>query len=157
MIKTRIISAFPACGKTHLFNSGYEDKIIIDSDSSAFSWLDDDKTRNPEFPRNYIESIRGNIGKADYILVSSHIDVRRALDESGLCWCFVVPRPQLLAEWVGRCYMRENDEGFIKALINNWDVWTSYINDPMANGNAVLSSGEYLSDKMCFLETLNYN
>ena len=41
MKKTKIISAFPACGKTYAFEklneNGYE---ILDSDSSKFSWMD---------------------------------------------------------------------------------------------------------------------
>jgi hypothetical protein len=157
MKRTRIISAFPACGKTYLFDHGYEKNIILDSDSSKFSWLDDGKTRDPDFPKNYIEHIKGNIGKVDYILVSSHVAVRRALDENDLCWCFVVPNKSLMLEWVGRCYIRGNNEGFIKALISNWDDWTGDIADPMPNGKAVLSSNEYLKDKMRFLETLSYN
>ena len=38
---TKIISAFPACGKTYAFKklneNGYK---ILDSDSSKFSWMD---------------------------------------------------------------------------------------------------------------------
>lgn len=155
--QTRIISAFPACGKTHLFKNGYEDKIIIDSDSSKFSWLADGTTRNPDFPSNYIKHIKDNIGKVDYILVSSHIDVRRALDDNDLCWAFVVPHRALMLEWVGRCYIRGSDKGFIDALVNNWHDWTDLINGPMPNGLCKLSSNEYLSDKMSFIETLTYN
>ena len=157
MKQTRIISAFPACGKTHLFNNGYEDKVIIDSDSSLFSWLEDGKTRNPDFPNNYIEHIKENIGKVDYILVSSHIDVRWALDKNDLCWAFVVPHRNLMFEWVGRCYIRGSSKEFIKVMINNWDNWCDLINGPMPNGLCKLSSGEYLSDKMRFIETLTYN
>jgi len=157
MKKTRIISAFPACGKTYLFDRGYEDRVIIDSDSSGFSWLEDGKTRNPDFPENYINHIKSNIGKVDCILVSSHIAIREALDKSGLAWGLVLPRKSLMLEWVGRCYIRGDDESFIKVLIDNWDNWTNVNNDPMPNGTALLSSGEYLRDKMYFLETLTYN
>ena len=157
MIKTKIISAFPACGKTYMFNNGYEDKAILDSDSIKFSWLADGKTRNPDFPANYIEHIKSNIGKVDYILVSSHIDVRKALEEAGLYWCFVVPDESLMLEWVGRCYVRGNDEGFIKAMIDNWSDWTGNLSDPMPSGKVTLSSGEYLKDKMFFIETTTYN
>ena len=38
MKDTKIISAFPACGKTYLFEN-FKDKIILDSDSSKFSWI----------------------------------------------------------------------------------------------------------------------
>ena len=60
-IKTRIISAFPACGKTYCYQNLQNDyKGILDSDSSDFSWVKDKdgnntKERNPDFPNNYIQ------------------------------------------------------------------------------------------------------
>ena len=41
---------------------------------------DIEKHRNPEFPDNYIQPIKENIGKVDYIFVSSHKEVRRCFD-----------------------------------------------------------------------------
>ena len=85
---TKIISAFPACGKTYAYEKlnkkGY---TILDSDSSQFSWCYEydpnsdkiEKHRNPEFPNNYIKHIKENIGKVDYIFVSSHKEVRDAM------------------------------------------------------------------------------
>jgi hypothetical protein len=67
---TKVISAFPGCGKTHLFKT-HKNKIILDSDSSTFD--------KKYFPQNYIKHIKENIGKVDIILVSSHSDVRSAL------------------------------------------------------------------------------
>ena len=69
-VDTLVVSAFPGCGKSHLFrNKG--DKKILDSDSSTF-----DKS---QFPENYINHIKSNIGDVDMILVSSHKEVRDAL------------------------------------------------------------------------------
>mgnify|MGYP000294488544 CR=1 FL=1 len=51
---TRIISAFPATGKSFYFkHTGLE---VLDSDSSLFSWSEPE-VRNPEFPQNYINHI----------------------------------------------------------------------------------------------------
>ena len=66
-IETLVVSAFPGCGKSHLFRNKGEKKIL-DSDSSTF-----DKS---QFPQNYIEHIKFNIGEVDIILVSSHKEVR---------------------------------------------------------------------------------
>lgn len=161
-MKTRIISAFPACGKTHLFENGYNDCAILDSDSSKFSWIlnkngEPTKERNLDFPRNYINHIKSNIGKVDYIMVSSHIDVRNALDTEGLAWAYVVPDKKLMLEWVGRCYIRGNDKGFIDAMIKNWDKWTKPDHHLSPCGISFIQSGEYLKDHMCFIETLTYN
>lgn len=161
MKKTRIVSAFPACGKTYLFENGYEDSVIIDSDSSEFSWLDlggeIPRHRHPDFPNNYMDHIKGKIGEVDYIFVSSHIEIKKALDESGLCWILVSPNKKLMLEWVGRCYMRENSDAFIKTMIDNWDNWTNPYDQLNPVGRCILESGEYLESKMGFIETFNYN
>jgi len=58
-MRTRIISAFPGTGKSFYHNTHKD--TTLDSDSSNFSWLADDKTlRNPEFPYNYIKHIKEN-------------------------------------------------------------------------------------------------
>jgi predicted nucleotidyltransferase len=83
-MKTRIISAFPGTGKTYFYNKNKE--TTMDSDSSQFSGVKDQngnntKERNPNFPKNYIEHIKENIGKYEFILVSSHKEVRNALKD----------------------------------------------------------------------------
>lgn len=159
-MKTRIISAFPACGKTHLFVNSTDLGLVLDSDSSSYSWTQDnngDKVRNPEFPCNYIQHIKENIGKVDYIFVSSHQDVRDALHTSGLSWGLVMPHKSLLNEWIGRCYQRGDQEGFIKLIIDNWDLWTNPSNPPLPNATTWLRSNEYLSDAMSFMSNVTPN
>ena len=63
---TLLVSAFPGCGKTY-FHLLYPE-ITLDSDSSQFSWIPS-KERKPEFPQNYIEHIKQNIGKYKIIFV----------------------------------------------------------------------------------------
>jgi hypothetical protein len=97
--KTKIISAFPGVGKS-VYHSKYPD-ITLDSDSSNFSWIKDDngnntEERNPDFPKNYIEHIKSNIGKYKYIFVSSHKEVRNALFDN--CIFFYGPFIQMKEE-----------------------------------------------------------
>ena len=61
MIKdTKIISTFPECGKSQFVRDN-KDLIVLDSDSSNFSWVKDGFNnkliRNPCFPNNYINHI----------------------------------------------------------------------------------------------------
>ena len=105
---------------------------MLDSDSGEFSWVKDDegnntKERNSEFPKNYIEHIKNNIGKVDIIFVSSHKQVRQALDEAGIRYCTVYPKDTMLNEWVGRMYRRGNDSKFIQFIIDNWDSFMKEI------------------------------
>jgi hypothetical protein len=44
MRKAKVISAFPASGKTFYFEHREENDIVLDSDSSEFSWCYDYNT-----------------------------------------------------------------------------------------------------------------
>lgn len=161
MKKTRIISAFPACGKSYIFeNMKFID--CVDSDSSKFSWVLDENgnstgVRNPEFPDNYKQHIVSLIGKVDYIFVSSHKEVRDMLNEADLCWVSVMPSSELKNEWVGRCFTRGNTEGFCKLIQNNWESWVCNNKNEGAVGWVTLKSNEYLSNHMDFISTTTSN
>lgn len=155
---TKIISAFPACGKTYAFEKlNKEGYTTLDSDSSKFSWINRERTeeelqkikdewnsdqhllscdghinrirydkikvRNPEFPSNYIQHIKENIGKVDYIFVSSHKEVRDALIANGIYFTLVYPNRKMKAEWIGRCFLRGSGEKFCQLIADNWDKW----------------------------------
>jgi len=126
MKRTVVVSAFPCCGKTYAFEHYQNKYSMLDSDSSQFSWIKDEngnntKVRNSNFPNNYIQHIKDNIGKVDIIFVSSHEQVRKAMNEAGIHFCTVYPKESMLNEWVGRMYRRGNDSKFIQFIIDNWD------------------------------------
>lgn len=161
-MRTKIISAFPACGKSWLFDNQIKLGLkVVDSDSSNFSWLEAEsgkgKVRNPDFPRNYIEHIKGLIGEVDYILVSSHEDVRLLLEGENIPYILVMPDIKLKSEWIGRCWLRGSPEGFLKMLNLNWDSWVNPYRHLLFNqvGNTVLQSGEYLADKLWWFDTFS--
>lgn len=127
MKQTVIISAFPGCGRTHVTHFWNGKKYsIIDSDISNFSWIKDEtgnntSERNPEFPQNYIEHIKNNIGKVDIIFVSSHKEVRQALKKNKLKFILVSPRLNMKKEWIRRFDERGNSIEFIDFISKNWD------------------------------------
>lgn len=133
-IKTKIISAFPGCGKTYCFNH-MQNQIeggILDSDSSDFSWIKDEngnntKERNPDFPNNYINHIKENMGKVGVIFVSSHDVVRKALEENNIQYAIIFPDKQLKDMWMERFRQRGNDDKFIKFISDNWDKFLDEI------------------------------
>lgn len=152
MRNTKVIAAFPACGKSYCFERN-EDYIILDSDSSKFSWIYPDgletKYRNPDFPKNYIEHIKENIGKVDYIFVSTHEEVRNALSEAGIDFILVFPEWSLREEWVGRCFIRGSGEKFCKLITDQWEDWLGQMEDEVVYNKRKhyrLKAGEYLSD-----------
>ena len=158
MKKTKIISAFPACGKTYVFEN-FNDKVILDSDSSKFSWVmvANQKVRNPDFPQNYIRYIKENIGKVDYILVSTHENVRRALEDAEIDFYLVYPDRNLKKEWIGRCFLRGNRENFCWLIADNWDNWIDQLEqDSKRHKSIILRHGEHLSNVIRFLDDEDY-
>ena len=149
MTNTTVISAFPGTGKSHLFRKAEGHRTwVMDSDSSLFSWLSPG-VRNPEFPQNYIQHIQEHIGRADWILVSSHREVRDALKAAGIQYVSVYPSVSCKAEYLQRFVDRGSPEQFIHLLTNNWGLW---LNDMFSDTwgpeheHMVLNQGQYLSD-----------
>jgi hypothetical protein len=124
IMRTKIVSAFPGVGKTTYHKNN--PKTTLDSDSSGFSWIvneNGEKVRNSEFPQNYINHIKENIGKYKYIFVSSHKEVRDALLDNCLFFYLVYPDDERKDEFIQRYRDRGNDENFIKLVDSKWDEW----------------------------------
>lgn len=180
-MRTIVISAYPCCGKSFLYENWKDQCTILDSDSSNFSWAtrkrteaelqlirkqwDDEghllsgegyinqikdeyiKVRNPEFPNNYIKHIKDNLGKADIILVSSHLSVRQAMQDAGIKFVTVYPSRECMHEWIGRMVSREDPKSFIDFQMRNWDLFHSTIFDePYGEDIIWLRHNQYLFD-----------
>jgi hypothetical protein len=158
-MRTKIISAFPGTGKSYYH--GKYPNTTLDSDSSNFSWIKDEngnntKERNPEFPQNYINHIKENIGKYKYIFVSSHKEVRDALLDNCLFFYLVYPSENRKDEFLERYRSRGNDEKFIKLISDNWEKWVReiyWINNGCEKIQMVLDN---LEDELNHLERVDY-
>ena len=128
-IKTMVIAAIPGCGKSYTTtNEAEKFQGVLDSDSSQFSWIKDSNgkntnERNPNFPKNYIEHIKSQLGKVEVIFVSSHKEVRKALEQEGIEYFLVYPNIFQKKEYIQRYQKRGSDKKFINLLSANWDLW----------------------------------
>lgn len=77
----------------------------------------------PEFPSNYIAHIKENIGRVQYIFVSSHKEVREALADNCLYFYLVYPQSHQKDKFIQRYIDRGSPEAFVKLLEVNWDAW----------------------------------
>lgn len=151
--ETKIISAFPACGKSYYYEKyNSKDFVVLDSDSSHFSWVKDENgdntdVRNPLFPNNYINHIKSNLGKADIIFVSSHEVVLDALEDNSIEYSIVTPTIDLKEEWLKRFVERGNNEGFISFLSKNFENFVKSLQERNANIVA-LKSEQFIEDVM---------
>lgn len=146
-MKTIVISGFPGVGKSTMSNAN-----ILDSDSSKFSWTQEGM-RHPDFPNNYMEHIKNNLGKVEFILVSSHDTVRNALREHAIHYTLVYPSIELKDEYVQRYRNRENPEPFITFISSNWENFIHTLQNEIFPRKIKLKSHQFLSD---VLEEIRY-
>lgn len=146
---TKVVAAFPGTGKTHFTENYSGEGTVLDSDSSAYSWLKQEgglKIRNPEFPGNYMDHIASNLGVASVILVSTHEDVRNALVEHGIDFTLVYPDRTLKDEYVQRFRDRGSPEAFVNLIDGKWDEFVGQLEGQEGAEHVVLQQGQYLSD-----------
>ena len=164
--KVLIIAAFPAMGKTYFteHNSRYT-KQILDSDSSLFSWSYNRKgngrTRNPEFPYNYLDYIAYMYKSLQYypvmeieglprvsgiIFTSTHSEVLKGLKQYDLPFTSVIPSSK--SGLMERLDAR--NDPMAKMIDENYDKFTKDVAD---NSNRVIMTNLTISElvrKHCF-------
>lgn len=143
-VMTKVISGFPAVGKSYLYNNNKGLKVL-DSDSRKFSW-ESEGVRHPEFPNNYIRHIKRNLGVVDVIFVSSHKVVREALENNGIDYTIVYPNISLKGEYISRYINRGNDDNFIEFLNDNWEEFITDIENERFPVKVELQEGQYMKD-----------
>jgi hypothetical protein len=151
---TKIIAGFPGIGKSECAR---RNPNFLDSDSSLFSWRYDEcglplldengsKIRHPDFPANYIAHLKQVIGKVPVVFVSSHAEVRNALNDAGLVFNLVYPAFDLKHDYVQRYIERGNVPAFVQMISDNWDAFVSDLNNQANCNKLVLQKGQFLAD-----------
>lgn len=133
-----IVSAFPGCGKTTMFNELNGKIKIMDSDSSKFDKID--------FPRNYIEHIKENIDNVDIMFISSHEDVRNALENEDIDFDLFYPSIDRKIEFLENYVKRRSNREFIMKVDANWKEWIDGIENNSLKHCHIhkLNRGEFL-------------
>lgn len=130
-LKTLVISAYPGTGKSYYHNNNRT--TTLDSDSSLFSWVWEDGVntgvRDKNFPVNYIEHIKQNLGHYDVIFVSSHREVREELQRNSIYHIVVYPRLCDKEMFKQRYIDRGSPEAFVKLITDNWTEWIKDCSD----------------------------
>jgi tRNA uridine 5-carbamoylmethylation protein Kti12 len=114
-----IVSAFPGCGKTTMFNELNGKIKIMDSDSSKF-----DKNH---FPKNYIDHIKENVDNVDILFVSSHKEVRDALNYEGIDFDLFYPDQSRKNEFLINYVGRKSPRDLIMKINSEWNDWINEI------------------------------
>lgn len=143
MIFTQVIAGFPGVGKTWLLENSTTP--VSDSDSSRFSW-ESPGVRHPEWPRNYVEHVRGQMPVSSYVLVSTHKEVREALLQAEIPFTLVYPGLTMKEEYLQRYWDRGSTGGFVKLLEQNYESWIRELLDQQGCDHVILGPGQYLGD-----------
>ena len=141
--KTKVVSAFPGTGKTHL--GKHSDSSIVDFGSGKFS-KDENGDLNPDFPNNYVQAMLDVMGTCDIILISCHKAVTDSLENRGIEYTLVYPDTALKAEYIERYKQRGNPKSWIDNVAENWNNWISEMENQANCKRIILLSGQYLSD-----------
>ena len=158
MKKTRVISAFPATGKSTLANYMDTGKTFLDLDSSEFNYALDSEG-NPTDQLNpvdvkmdlYIKAITNEVrsGKYDYVMVSTHPVVVEAVSKLGVSWIGVMPLKSCRDHWIERILQRDDNKALAHFVRVNWEEITSF-EDGLDEKNMIqyilLGADQYLSE-----------
>lgn len=134
---TLVCSAFCGTGKTYICNN-------INNVIEFECW----KYDNDNFPSNYINDIKLQIGKVDIIFISTNPVVLKQLNRSGIDITLVYPRNELKQEYLERYKQRGSSKDFIEMIDKNWYNWLDEINNQTYCNHIILDSGEYLLEKL---------
>lgn len=126
----------------------------MDSDSSKF-----DKT---DFPRNYIEHIKENIDNVDIMFISSHEDVRNALENEDIDFDLFYPSIDRKLEFLENYVKRRSNREFIMKVDANWKEWIDGIENNTLKHCHIhkLNKGEFLLNNDLlnrYIQTLTNN
>ena len=126
----------------------------MDSDSSKF-----DKT---DFPRNYIEHIKENIDNVDIMFISSHEDVRNALENEDIDFDLFYPSIDRKIEFLENYVKRRSNREFIMKVDANWKEWIDGIENNTLKHCHIhkLNRGEFLMNNDLlnrYIQTLTNN
>ena len=149
-----IISAYPACGKSHATKTLTELGMkVADSDSSKFSWIYEDngeKRRNPNFVEDYLKHIEKAAKENDIVFISSHYEIRQSLRNLGFHFYTVYPKADesVRDEWIDRMRKRGNNNIFIEKQIEMWPKNMENIENESHGILLRLGNGKYLDLEM---------
>lgn len=125
---TKICSVFYGCIKD------YKDSIEISYWASVQTY------------KEYIDIIKDNIGKYEYIFISDTPDTIKALTDYGLTVTLVYPDQSLKYEYLERYIENNEDVAVIGYYMVEWDTYMDMFKIQDNCNHVVLQSGEYLED-----------
>lgn len=166
MKKTMIISAFPACGKTYLYENQDTLNFKYLGENQKFTFCDSDSSQYEKcngWEKQYVDNIEKKLGSIDFLFISQHESVLSELESRHIPFVVISPdnsewisnmeRQFIKQQWFGRFILRDNSHikdfnSWLNSLKDNYDKWTSI--EQITKYNPVsfflLKENQYISD-----------
>ena len=133
---TVLCAAFCGTGKTHICKNTNIKAIEVEF------W----KYKEKGLLKEYIEDVRKNLGKVDYIFISTEPDGLKLLNDEGFNIILVYPKNELRNEYLDRYIERDSPYDFIGTFMKHWNFWINELKEQKYCKHIVLESGQYLRD-----------
>ena len=133
---TKLCAAFCGCGKTYVCEKTNTKSIEIEY------W----KYKDKGLQKEYLEDIKNQLGKVDYIFLSTEPEGLKLLHKEGYDIILVYPEKELRNEYLDRYIERDSPYEFIGAFMKYWNPWIEELTKQKYCQHIVLKKGEYLGD-----------
>jgi hypothetical protein len=111
---------------------------------------------NEEYPTNYINRIKSEMGKYDYIFVEADLSLMTAMLEKSMDFILVYPDINAKTDWIGRCIVRGDSLAICNAMKWTWEPSIKNLYEFSEYHpeipTYVLKNGQYLSDVVEMIE-----
>jgi hypothetical protein len=131
--KTILCAAFPGTGKTFICNNSKLKAIEVEF------W-------QYESQKQYIQDVKAQIGKVDFVFLSTEVEGLQLLYNEGLEICLVYPKKNLRNEYLDRYIERDNPYDFIGTMMKFWDTTIEKLQEQKYCKHFVLEKNQYLND-----------
>jgi hypothetical protein len=136
--KTILCAAFPGTGKTYF--CGHSQLKAIEVEFWQY-----------ESRKQYIQDVKAQMGKVDFVFLSTDVEGLQLLHNEGLEIFLVYPQKNLRNKYLDRYIERDNPYDFIGTMMKYWDATIEKLKEQKYCKHIVLEKNQYLSDVLHLL------
>ena len=96
--------------------------------------------------KQYIQDVKAQLGKVDFVFLSTEVEGLQLLHNEGLEIFLVYPQKNLRNEYLDRYIERDNPYDFIGTMMKFWDTTIEKLQELKYCKHFVLEKNQYLSD-----------
>ena len=136
MDKTIVCAAFCGTGKSYL--SKTYPKAVAELECWYY--------REGNFPQNYVEAVKNQLGKSEFLFISTDPVILKQLRKENIEFILAYPDNSLKEEYMQRFCNRNDAYDFIGVMYKHWDEWLNKPKKQKCSKRIVLKRGEFLEN-----------